>query len=624
LAQLRDHYGELTGTGIGAVPPVAPARVRRPRWPIAACALAAAAAWYGALWLRNPRTVDLARYSPMPFATAMPSQWWPVWSPEGKSIAFFGAGENAPPQVFVQAKDAPTAVAITSGDASPLPYYPPFWSADSHSVYFRCGKSGVYGLCRAPAGGGATAMVQPNALVATLSPDGRTLAMLMTPENPFHLRLMTASPPEATPRPYEPQPLPSGDYYNNPVIAFAPDGRKILVAVAIQGRGELAWLAPWPPAASRPVFPKELPFSFTPKFSWMPDARYAVFSDSAVTHHERIYMTDTDTGRYWPIFVQDRAAAAPSVSPDGASLVYLSGLSHADVVAVPVGDGPVRTLLGSSRTEQMADASPVGPHLVYVTDRRGVQEVWITSLAEGWDRPLFTPQSLAVEGVPAQFFMGPVFSPDGKRVAVSAKGVSDIEIYTAFVSAGTPVRATSGEAHFEGTPTWSPDGNWIAFSHLVGNSLKLAKARPGSGEASVDLAEIGSGSVPVWSPAGDWIAALDGHQAATLFSPDGKPARQLPGDGGPFAWSRDGKLLYQVRMDPPALWETEIGAGRERKLRDLPGLRPFASFNPGLHASLTLDGKSVVYTVNRPRQEIWILKGLQQPRKWWERLLGTE
>ncbi|HMC62525.1 MAG TPA: serine/threonine-protein kinase, partial [Candidatus Solibacter sp.] len=38
LAELGHHYGELTGTGTGTgtVPPAAAARVRRPRWPIAA------------------------------------------------------------------------------------------------------------------------------------------------------------------------------------------------------------------------------------------------------------------------------------------------------------------------------------------------------------------------------------------------------------------------------------------------------------------------------------------------------------------------------------------------------------------------------------------------------------
>jgi serine/threonine protein kinase len=624
LAQLRDHYGELTGTGMSAVPPAAETRRgRRPLWSIGASAVAAAAAWCAAQWLHNPHTIDLSRYHPVPFATSMPSVKWPAWSPDGKSIAFFDGTESAPQQVYVQAKDAPTAVQITTGDASVYSFYPLFWSADSHAVYFQCAKAGVYGLCRAPAGGGATAMIQPNARVGSLSPDGRTLAMLvLAPGEGFALRLMTASPPEASPRLYEPQPFPKGNLYNNPGIAFAPDGRKILIAEAVEGRGELIYLAPWPAAAARLVFSKGFPFSYTPQFSWMPDSRYAVFADSTATHHNYIYMTDTETGRFWPVLVQDRPAGQPSVSPDGARLAYLSSLSHADVIAVPVGDAPVRTLLGSSRTEQMADASPAGPQLAYVTDRRGVPEVWITSMAEGWDRPLFTPESLPVEGTPAQLFGGPVFSPDGRRVAISAKGASQILLYTAFVSGGSPVRATAGDAHFEGTPAWSPDGNWVAYSRLAGNAVKLSKVKPGSGEPPVDLASVGSNSWPQWSPSGEWIAVKDEQGALMLFSPDGGSSRKLPGDGGPVTWSRDGKLLYQVRMDPPALWEIAIAGGRERKLRDLAGLKPFANFNPGLRASLTWDGKDVVYTVNRPRQEIWILEGLQTPRAWWERLAG--
>ena len=110
--------------------------------------------------------------------------------------------------------------------------------------------------------------------------------------------------------------------------------------------------------------------------------------------------------------------------------------------------------------------------------------------------------------------------------------------------------------------------------------------------------------------------------APTLFSPDGKPPRALPGkDCGPFAWSRDGKTLYQVRFDAGA-FRNRYRRGAGTKLRDLGDLEPYAGLSPGLRASLTSDGKSIVYTVNRLRQEIWILDGIQPPRAWWQRMFG--
>jgi len=183
------------------------------------------------------------------------------------------------------------------------------------------------------------------------------------------------------------------------------------------------------------------------------------------------------------------------------------------------------------------------------------------------------------------------------------------------------VRVTAGSADFEAGPTWSPDGVWIAFARVVSNSLKLAKVRPGGREPPVDLATINSSSVPAWSPSGEWIAACNDGQPI-LVSPDGKSSRTLPGDMGPLAWARDGKILYQIRMSPPALVAIDVGSGREQKLRDLPGLDPFSSINPGLHASLSSDAKSLIYTVDRERREIWILDGLQEPRPWYAKLLG--
>ena len=75
-----------------------------------------------------------------------------------------------------------------------------------------------------------------------------------------------------------------------------------------------------------------------------------------------------------------------------------------------------------------------------------------------------------------------------------------------------------------------------------------------------------------------------------------------------------------MRIDPPELVAIDIAKGSAKTIRELPGQAPYATMNPGLRAALTGDGKSIVYTVNRPRQEIWILDGVQEPRAWYQRL----
>ena len=78
----------------------------------------------------------------------------------------------------------------------------------------------------------------------------------------------------------------------------------------------------------------------------------------------QLYMEDTRSDRFWLVLPTERHAGAPSVSPDGARGIRVD-LSQADVIAVPLGEGPVQTLLGSSRNEQRVDASPDGRSIAF-------------------------------------------------------------------------------------------------------------------------------------------------------------------------------------------------------------------------------------------------------------------
>ena len=618
LAQLRDRFSELTAVTGSAQAPA----VRAPRRKVTAVAAGAAvlgaalAGWCAARLTGRSGAVDISRYQLTPFATSLTEQFAPAWSPDGKTIAFLGRTADGKLAVFAQAVEGHNATAVTGGDTEVLLGARLFWSPDSRMIYYRCVAAGKWGLCRVPASGGSSAMAKKDEIAGTISPDGSTLVTFNF--NYPEANVIVSKADGTEPRKYEPGGLKVDSFYNTPILAFAPNGRNILFSVAMGGRGETAWLLPWPPGPAKRVFPQIAGFSFTPQWQWLPDSRHLIFS----ARGGQVYMADVESGRYWPVLVQERPANSPTVSPDGSRIAYVTDLSHAEVVAAPLGDGPVRTLLGGTHTHQGADAAPNG-QFVFLSDHRGVSEVWASRINEGFERPLFSPSAVKSGGETAQFLMSPAISRDGRRVAFAAKFPSSDRIFTAFTSGGAPVEATSEKGGFEMTPAWSPDGNWLAYtlSKSEGKTL-LMKVRPGSGEAPVVLGEYFGWAMPEWSPTGEWIACHRfGDEHLMLVSPDGKGSRELTADRGPAVWSQDGKTLYQVQLDPPALVEIDVASGRIRKLRALDDLAPYASTHPGLKASLMPDGKSIIYTVNRARQEIWILDGVEIPRPWWRTLL---
>jgi len=127
--------------------------------------------------------------------------------------------------------------------------------------------------------------------------------------------------------------------------------------------------------------------------------------------------------------------------------------------------------------------------------------------------------------------------------------------------------------------------------------------------------------MPEWSPTGEWIASFDTGCQTMLVSPDGKTTRPLGGTGV-VAWARDGKTLYRVDPDKHALIAVDIATGAGRVLRDVGDLIPYSGPQPGLRASLTNDGSSIVYSVLRPREEIWIMENVRVQEPWYAWLLS--
>jgi serine/threonine protein kinase len=103
-------------------------------------------------------------------------------------------------------------------------------------------------------------------------------------------------------------------------------------------------------------------------------------------------------------------------------------------------------------------------------------------------------------------FWNPVFSPDGKRLAVAVLGRGQSwEVWTRRFVGGRPTKLS-----FDGSvnwyPTWTRDGESVTYNSNVGGSYALwTKRADGSAAAVRELREERGALEPVWSPDAKWL-----------------------------------------------------------------------------------------------------------------------
>jgi Tol biopolymer transport system component len=148
-----------------------------------------------------------------------------------------------------------------------------------------------------------------------------------------------------------------------------------------------------------------------PDFDWMPDSRHICLSDKG-----NLCVADTRTGNVRQITALGIGAAGhPAVSPDGKRVVFTAGISHFDIVEVPLDGSPPHPLLATARVEKSPSWSATGDQMAFITNRSGESEIWLRSPDGHWEHPIVRQSDFS--GGPQRVFQSVALSPDGTRRA---------------------------------------------------------------------------------------------------------------------------------------------------------------------------------------------------------------
>jgi TolB protein len=180
--------------------------------------------------------------------------------------------------------------------------------------------------------------------------------------------------------------------------------------------------------------------------------------------------------------------SSPAISPSG-QLAFSSAISNDGSMEIYVSNLDGSGLRRLTKTSKSVNISPrwnpqTGREIAFISDRGGSPQVYVMDASGANQRPLIARGGHADS---------PSWSPDGRYIAFTYGGAGSYQIFVADVASGQLLQLTS-EGRNE-SPTWSPDSRHLAFQSNRGGRWGIWQMHiDGTGQRKI----ANSGRLPTW------------------------------------------------------------------------------------------------------------------------------